>query len=83
MTTATHMRREIEEIPAAVARLLSDGREALVSGGAALRERNPDMLVTIARGSSDPAATFIKYAVELLAGLEDLLDIDGDRVGQG
>ncbi len=69
MTTATHMRREIEEIPAAVARLLSDGREALVAGGAALRERNPDMLVTIARGSSDHAATFIKYAVELLAGI--------------
>jgi glutamine---fructose-6-phosphate transaminase (isomerizing) len=69
VTTATHMRREIEEIPAAVARLLADGREALVAGGAALRERNPDMLVTIARGSSDHAATFIKYAVELLAGI--------------
>ena len=69
MTTATHMRREIEEIPAAVARLLSDGREELAAGGAALRERNPDMLVTIARGSSDHAATFIKYAVELLAGI--------------
>ena len=69
MTTATHMRREIEEIPAAVARLLSDGRDELAAGGAALRERNPDMLVTIARGSSDHAATFIKYAVELLAGI--------------
>jgi glutamine---fructose-6-phosphate transaminase (isomerizing) len=69
VTTATHMRREIEEIPAAVARLLSDGRDELAAGGAALRECNPDMLVTIARGSSDHAATFIKYAVELLAGI--------------
>lgn len=69
MTTATHMRREIEEIPVAVARLLSEGRDELAAGGAALRERNPDMLVTIARGSSDHAATFIKYAVELLAGI--------------
>jgi glucosamine--fructose-6-phosphate aminotransferase (isomerizing) len=63
------MRREIEEIPVAVARLLADGRDELAAGGAALRERNPDMLVTIARGSSDHAATFIKYAVELLAGI--------------
>ncbi len=69
MTTATHMRREIEEIPAAVARLLSEGRNELAAGGAALRARNPDMLVTIARGSSDHAASFIKYAVELLAGI--------------
>lgn len=69
MTTATHMRREIEEIPVAVARLLSEGRDELAAAGAALRERNPDMLVTIARGSSDHAATFIKYAVELLAGI--------------
>jgi glutamine---fructose-6-phosphate transaminase (isomerizing) len=69
VTTATHMRREIEEIPVAVARLLADGRDELAAGGAALRERNPDMLVTIARGSSDHAATFIKYAVELLAGI--------------
>lgn len=69
MTTATHMRREIEEIPVAVARLLADGRDELAAGGAALRARNPDMLVTIARGSSDHAATFIKYAVELLAGI--------------
>lgn len=69
MTTATHMRREIEEIPVAVARLLSEGRDELAAGGAALRASNPDMLVTIARGSSDHAATFIKYAVELLAGI--------------
>lgn len=69
MTSPTHMRREIDEIPAAVARLLADGRDELAAGGAALRERNPAMLVSIARGSSDHAASFVKYAVELLAGI--------------
>lgn len=69
MTSPTHMRREIDEIPAAVARLLAEGREELAAGGVALRERNPALLVSIARGSSDHAASFIKYAVELLAGI--------------
>ncbi len=69
MTEPTFMRQEIEEIPAAIARLLSDGRAALVEGGAALRARDPKMIVTIARGSSDHAASFLKYAIELLAGI--------------
>ena len=34
-----------------------------------IRERDPRFLVTVARGSSDHAATFLKYAVELTAGL--------------
>jgi glucosamine--fructose-6-phosphate aminotransferase (isomerizing) len=61
------MRREIEEIPTAVERLLADGREALEAAGAALRERDPAVVVTIARGSSDHAAAFLKYAIELTA----------------
>lgn len=69
MTNATYMRQEVEEIPQAVARLLADGREALVAGGAALRERNPSYFVTIARGSSDHASSFLKYAIELTAGV--------------
>ena len=64
----THMRREINEIPEAVARLLDRSGPALAAAGAALRERDPAFLVTIARGSSDHAAHFIKYAVELTAG---------------
>ena len=69
MTNATYMRQEVEEIPQAVARLLADGREALVAGGGALRERNPSYFVTIARGSSDHASSFLKYAIELTAGV--------------
>jgi glucosamine--fructose-6-phosphate aminotransferase (isomerizing) len=68
MTTQTHMRREIDEIPDAVARLLERSSAEFKTAGLALREKDPAFLVTIARGSSDHAATFIKYAVELTAG---------------
>jgi len=66
---ATHMRQEIEEIPAAIARLLAEGRDDFVKAGAALRARDPAAIVTIARGSSDHASAFLKYAIELLAGV--------------
>jgi glucosamine--fructose-6-phosphate aminotransferase (isomerizing) len=70
MTAAiTHMRREIEEIPEAVARLLDRSGTALSEAGRGIRERDPHFVVTVARGSSDHAATFMKYAVELTAGL--------------
>jgi glucosamine--fructose-6-phosphate aminotransferase (isomerizing) len=70
MTAAiTHMRREIEEIPEAVARLLDRSGAALSEAGRGIRERDPHFVVTVARGSSDHAATFMKYAVELTAGL--------------
>ncbi|HEX2147473.1 MAG TPA: SIS domain-containing protein, partial [Pseudorhizobium sp.] len=64
----THMRQEINEIPEAVARLLERSSADFAAAGRALRERDPAFLVTIARGSSDHAATFIKYAVELSTG---------------
>jgi glucosamine--fructose-6-phosphate aminotransferase (isomerizing) len=63
------MRQEIEEIPAAIARLLADGRSDFAAAGAALRARDPAAIVTIARGSSDHASAFLKYAIELLAGV--------------
>src|SRR6187402_171331 len=69
MTNATHMRQEVEEIPEAVARFLEGSRDALVAGGAALRGRDPATIVTVARGSSDHAAAFLKYAIELTAGI--------------
>lgn len=64
----THMRQEINEIPDAAARLLDRSATDLAKAGQALREKDPAFLVTIARGSSDHAATFIKYAIELTAG---------------
>ncbi|OQP83811.1 aminotransferase [Rhizobium rhizosphaerae] len=66
--TQTHMRQEINEIPEAVQRFLDQSGPAVVAAGAALREKDPAFLVTIARGSSDHASLFLKYAIELTAG---------------
>ncbi len=68
MTMQTNMRREIDEIPEAAARLLDRSGAALAAAGAALKAKDPAFLVTIARGSSDHAALFLKYAIELTAG---------------
>lgn len=64
----THMRREINEIPDAVARLMDGQRDSIAVAGRALKEKDPAYLVTVARGSSDHAATFVKYAIELTTG---------------
>ena len=67
MINASYMRQEIEEIPEAVSRFLEASRPVLAEAGAALRAKSPVMVATIARGSSDHAATFLKYAIELTA----------------
>ncbi|MGZ2411094.1 glutamine---fructose-6-phosphate transaminase (isomerizing) [Sphingomonas sp. F9_3S_D5_B_2] len=65
---ATKMFREAAEAAAAVARQQRDA-EALHRIGAALRERSPPVVITCARGSSDHAATFAKYAIETRIGV--------------
>ncbi len=65
----THMRREICEIPDVTRRLLNDGRADIEAAAAQLRDHDPEMLITVARGSSDHAATYFKYACELLLGV--------------
>lgn len=65
----TKMREEIDEIPVAAARLLERSADEIAAAGRALREHDPSVVVTIARGSSDHAAHFLKYAVELELGL--------------
>lgn len=69
MTSQTHMYREIREIPDATRRLLSDGREAIEKTADDLRRSTPYFISTVARGSSDHAATYFKYAAELTLGL--------------
>jgi glucosamine--fructose-6-phosphate aminotransferase (isomerizing) len=69
MTDQTFMRQEIEEIPRATARFLAESETLLARAGQALRQKNPAVVVTIARGSSDHAANLLKYAIELLAGV--------------
>ena len=68
-TPASHMAREVAEIPQAAARFLDLSRGELAQAAAAMRAADPRLVVTVARGSSDHAATYLKYAVELLAGV--------------
>ncbi|HCL66029.1 MAG TPA: aminotransferase [Rhizobium sp.] len=63
----TLMRREIDEIPDATARLLEKSNKSLRRAGDSLRELDPAVIATIARGSSDHAAHFLKYAIEIQA----------------
>ncbi|HVW94255.1 MAG TPA: SIS domain-containing protein [Devosia sp.] len=69
MTEKTYMRREIEEIPEAVRRFITGSERLLAEAGQALKKRNPAVVATVARGSSDHAANFLKYAIELTAGV--------------
>lgn len=64
----TLMLSEIAETPDAVRRLLTGSAAAIDSAGKTLRELDPPVLVTVARGSSDHAATYFKYAAEIATG---------------
>lgn len=65
----TFMRAEVADIPAAAGRFLDGARPEILAAAAAMRAADPALLVTVARGSSDHAATYLKYAVELAAGV--------------
>ena len=65
----SHMAREVAEIPQASRRFLTESHDALMAAAAAMRAVDPGLIVTVARGSSDHSATYLKYAVELLAGV--------------
>ncbi|PHR95288.1 MAG: aminotransferase [Blastopirellula sp.] len=67
-TTQTQMRREVLEIPLAVDRLLQQGGDDIRRAADAIGARNPGFMVSVARGSSDHVATYLKYASELLTG---------------
>ena len=67
--TQSHMTREIAEIPQAARRFLDGSRDAVQGAASALRDRRPVMVTTVARGSSDHAATYLKYAIELEQGI--------------
>ncbi|MFN3971286.1 MAG: SIS domain-containing protein [Gemmobacter sp.] len=67
--TETQMAREVAEIPQAAARFLAKARPQVTAAAMALRRMDPHLIVTVARGSSDHAATYLKYAVELMAGI--------------
>ena len=68
----TIMFAEAAEAAAAVARQLSANRDANAAIAARLRERPPHTAMTLARGSSDHAATFAKYLIETRLGVPTL-----------
>ncbi|ESQ74985.1 SIS domain-containing protein [Asticcacaulis sp. AC402] len=65
----TLMFSEAAEGGAAVARFLKHNRPALARLGARLKAQPPRSVTTVARGSSDHAATFGKYLIETLTGV--------------
>lgn len=66
----TQMAREIDEMREAARRLAEPGaRSQSQAVAAALRELNPAAVATVARGSSNHAATYISYAIQSILGL--------------
>ena len=65
----SHMAREAAEAPQAVARFLERNRAALADLGKRLRQAQPPVVLTSARGSSDHAASYFKYLTEILLGV--------------
>jgi glucosamine--fructose-6-phosphate aminotransferase (isomerizing) len=63
------MLQEAREAPAAVARLLAGNADACRMLGERLRKLAPPFAVTSARGSSDNAATYAKYLLEIRLGV--------------
>jgi glutamine---fructose-6-phosphate transaminase (isomerizing) len=64
----TQMLREAAEAPEVVARMLAANADAVADLGARLRAAPPGFVVTCARGSSDSAATYAKYLIEISVG---------------
>ncbi|WP_037308325.1 SIS domain-containing protein [Ruegeria halocynthiae] len=66
---SSKMRQEVLEIPDAVERLLTQGAANIQQAASKVRDADPQFLISVARGSSDHACTYLKYASELLMNL--------------
>lgn len=65
----TFLHNETHEIPEKIRYLLKENVSCVQALAQKIRERQPDFAITLARGSSDHAATFAKYAFETQMGL--------------
>ena len=63
------MLQEIAEQPAALARTIQAERAKLARLGTFLKQREIDLIVLVARGSSDNAALFGRYLLEITTGI--------------
>jgi len=68
MRAHTLMHQESGQTSSSVGHLLQRNREAVLRWTKGLQHSPPSVVVTAARGSSDHAATFAKYAIETLTG---------------
>ena len=63
------MLKEIAEQPAALARTIKEERGKIARLGDSLKKRDIDLIVLVARGSSDNAALFGRYLLEITTGI--------------
>src|SRR4051812_41200384 len=63
------MLEEIAQQPEALARTIAEERGKVARLGRALREKDVDLIVLVARGSSDNAALFGRYLLEVTTGI--------------
>ena len=69
MTRGSFMRHEIFEQPQVIARLLEREGPAIHALARRWRKRPPRLVVLAARGSSDNAALYARYLIEILLGI--------------
>ena len=63
------MLQEIAEQPAALEKTIAEERAKVQQLGQSLRSRDIDLIVLVARGSSDNAALFGRYLLEITTGI--------------
>src|SRR5437868_10851544 len=63
------MLQEIAEQPAALEKTILEEKAKVERLGAFLKERDVDLIVLVARGSSDNAALFGRYLLEITTGI--------------
>lgn len=63
------MLQEIAEQPAALERTIAEERKKISRLGESLKQRDIDLIVLVARGSSDNAALFGRYLLEIATGI--------------
>jgi glucosamine--fructose-6-phosphate aminotransferase (isomerizing) len=63
------MAAEIREQPAVWQRILDEGRSCIAEAARAIQRRRPRFVLFVARGTSDNAALYAKYLIEIRLGL--------------
>jgi glutamine---fructose-6-phosphate transaminase (isomerizing) len=67
--TLSLMLQEIAQQPEALARTIQSEREKISRLGGSIKQRDIDLIVLVARGSSDNAALFGRYLLEITTGI--------------